>query len=71
MALLIYYQLFCRIHNPLTCQIHWIYPINERFKLNFDGLRIENKNTLEWVIKNSNGTTKMVVGRYIYYIIFQ
>ena len=23
--------------------IHWISQINEKFKLNFDGLRIENK----------------------------
>ena len=45
--------------------ICWIPPINERFKLNFDGSRIENKNALGWVIKDSNGIIKMVASRQI------
>ena len=40
--------------------IHWISLINGRFKLNFDGSRIENKSALGWFIKYSNGTITMV-----------
>ena len=39
--------------------------INGRFKLNFDGSRMENKSTLGWVIRDSNGTIKIVASRHI------
>ena len=45
--------------------IHWISLINRRFKLNFDGSRIENKSALGWFIKYSNGTITMVASRNI------
>ena len=39
--------------------------INGRFKLNFDGSRMENKSTSGWVIRDSNGTIKIVASRHI------
>ena len=39
--------------------------INGRFKLNFDGSRMENKSTSGWVIRDSNGTIKIVASRRI------
>ena len=45
--------------------ICWIPPINEKFKLNFDGSRIENKSVSRWVIRNANDTIKMVASRHI------
>ena len=44
-------------------QIHWIPPINEIFKFNFDGSKVENKTTLGWVIGDSNGIIKMTISR--------
>ena len=40
--------------------VHWIPSIYDRFKLNFDGLRINDTSALGWVIRNSNGIIKMV-----------
>ena len=45
--------------------IRWISPINGKFKLNFNGLNIENKSISIWVIRDSNDTIKMVVSRHI------
>ena len=47
--------------------IRWISPINGKFKLNFNGLNIENKSISIWVIRDSNNTIKMVVSRHISY----
>ena len=41
--------------------IRWIPQINRRFKLIFDGLRINNINALGWVIRDSNGIIKIEV----------
>ena len=43
----------------------FISSINEKFKLNFDDLRIENKSASSWIIRNSNGIVKIVASRYI------
>ena len=40
-------------------------PINNRFKLKFDGSRVQNISALGWVIRDSNGITKMVACRHI------
>ena len=45
--------------------IRWISLINERFKLNFDGLRIKNKSDSWWIIRDSNGTMEIVTSRHI------
>ena len=37
----------------------WIPPINEIFKLNFNGLRINNISVSGWVIRDSNGIIKV------------
>ena len=55
----------CNFPQMVKKWISWIPPINGRFKLNFDGSTIENKNTSRWVIKDSNGTIKMVASRHI------
>ena len=39
--------------------IRWISSINGRFKLNFDGSRINNISASGWVIRDSNGSIKM------------
>ena len=39
--------------------------INIRFKLNFDGYRVQNISVLGWVILDSNGFIKMAACRYI------
>ena len=39
--------------------IQWIPPINGRFKLNFDGSKVESKCASGWVIRDSNGIIKM------------
>ena len=38
---------------------------NGRFKLNFDGSRMENKSASGWVITDFNGTIKMTTSKYI------
>ena len=43
----------------------FISSINEKFKLNFDDLRVENKRASSWIIGNSNGIVKMVASRHI------
>ena len=45
--------------------IRWISPINGKFKLNFNGLNIENKSISIWVIRDFNDTIKMVISRHI------
>ena len=45
--------------------ISLIPPINNRFKLNFDGSRVQNISGLRWVIRNSNGIIKMATCRHI------
>ena len=45
--------------------IHWIPPIYDRFKLNFDGLGINDTSALGWVIKDSNGIIKMAGCRHL------
>ena len=45
--------------------IRWIRPINNRFKLNFDGSRVQNISALGWVIRDSNGIIKMAAFRHI------
>lgn len=45
--------------------IRWIPPINGRFKLNFDRLKIKNKSVSGWAIRDSNGTIKMTPNRHI------
>ena len=39
--------------------------INNRFKLHFDGSRVQNISDLGWVIKDSNGIIKMAACRHI------
>ena len=36
-----------------------------RFKLNFDGCRVESKSASGWVIKDSDGIIKMVACRHL------
>ena len=43
--------------------IRWTPRINGRFKLNFDGSRVQNRSALGWVIIDSNGTFKMAANR--------
>ena len=43
----------------------WIPPIDGRFKLNFDGSRINNISASGWVIRNSNGTIKIARSRHL------
>ena len=45
--------------------IRWIPPINERFKLNLDGSRINNTSASSWVIKDSNGIIKVAGSRHL------
>ena len=45
--------------------IRWIPPINNRFKLNFDGSRVQNISALGWVIRDSNGIIKMAACNHI------
>ena len=45
--------------------IRWIPPINGRFKLKFDGSRINNISASGWVIRDTNETIKMVESRYL------
>ena len=45
--------------------IRWIPPINGRFKLNFDGSRINNITASSWVIRDSNGTIKIAGSRHL------
>ena len=45
--------------------IRWIPLINGRFKLNLDDSRIKNKSTSRWIIRDSNGTIKMVASKHI------
>ena len=45
--------------------IRWIPPIIDRFKLNFDGSRIQNKSVLGWVITYSDGIIKMAAYKYV------
>ena len=40
-------------------------PINGRLELNFDGSRVESKSVSEWVIRDSNGTIKMIACRHL------
>ena len=44
--------------------IRWIPPINERFKLKFDGLRINNISFSGWVIRDSSGIIKIAGSRH-------
>ena len=39
--------------------IQWIPLINGRFKLNFDGSRVQNNSALELVIRDFNGIVKI------------
>ena len=43
----------CNVPRRVENWIRWIPPINGRFKLNFDGSKINNISALGWVIKNS------------------
>ena len=45
--------------------IRWIPPINGRFKLNFDGSRINNTSALGWVIRDFNGTINIARSRHL------
>ena len=45
--------------------IHWIPPINNKFKLNFDGSRVQNISALRWVIRDSNDIIKLAACRHI------
>ena len=45
--------------------IHWIPPIYDRFKLNFDDSRINDTSALGWVIRDSNGIIKMAGCRHL------
>ena len=45
--------------------ICWIPPINNSFKLNFDGFRVQNISALGWVVRDYNGIIKMVACRHI------
>ena len=42
-------------------------PINNRFKLNFDGSIVQNISVLRWVIRDSNSIIKMAACRQIGY----
>ena len=39
--------------------------MNGRFKLNFDGSRVESKSASGWVIRDSNGIIKMAACRHL------
>ena len=45
--------------------ICWIPPINDKFKLNFGGSKVQNKSALGWIIKDSNDIIKMVSCRHV------
>ena len=45
--------------------IRYIPPINGIFKLNFDGLRIQNRSSSRMVIRDSNGTIKMATSKHL------
>ena len=40
-------------------------PISNRFKLNFDGYRVQNISVLGWVIRDSSGIIKIAARRHI------
>ena len=54
-----------KVHWLVKKWICWIPPINGRFKLNFDGSRVENKNVSGWVIGDFNGTIEMIANKHI------
>ena len=46
----------CNIPRRVEKWIRWVPPINGRFKLNFDGSKINNISDSRWVIRDTNGT---------------
>ena len=55
----------CFVPQVVEKWICWIPLISGNFKLNLDGSRVENRSTLGWVIRNSNGIIKMATSRHM------
>ena len=55
----------CDITQRVEKWIRWISPINGRFKLNFDGSRINNISASGWVIRDTNETIKMAGSKHL------
>ena len=55
----------CNIPRRVEKWKRCIPPINERFKLNFDGSRINGISSSRWVIRDTNETIKIVGSRHL------
>ena len=55
----------CCVIRRVEKWVGWIPPINDRFKLNFDGSKVRNNSAIGWVIRDSNGILKNVTCKYI------
>ena len=54
----------CNVSRMVEKWICWIPLINNRFKLTFDGSRVQNISALRWVIRDSNDIIKMAACRH-------
>ena len=55
----------CNVNRRVEKWIRWILLIIGRFKLNFDGLRMQNKSALRWVSRDFNDIINMVAYKYV------